>query len=265
MGRFAPRGPCPSLLSMLLLTQALWVSSFFLELAILWRGKKARLLSRYPLLYSYVAYTFLWSYTTFLIFWLMPVLYPSTYWAFYLLWLLAKFAVIAAISDQIFEPYPAIRYMGRFVVILVVVAFSALFILPTLIQHSPSASAILKFSLWASLAKVAIIAAVIVTAHYYRLRLSRTTTGLMTGFVLHLGVTGTSLAVGDAFGKELSAFIFRFIVPSGWVVCLLVWMVTLWNPEPVTEEAPDLQIQPDWVLSHEIDRLNEALSKRLGR
>lgn len=250
---------------MLLLTQALWVSSFLLELALLWRARTAHLLARYPFLFSYIAYTFLGSYTTFLVFWLRPSVYPTAFWLFYFTRLLAEFAVIAAISDRIFEHYPVIRRLGRFAVAAITVAFAVLLGLPALIHPLSSDLAILKFSVWASLAKAVTVAVVIVIAHYYRLPFGRNTAGVMTGFVLYLSVYGTSFAVGQAFGKELSAWVFRFVGPTGWVVCLIVWMVTLWRPEPAKEKDRALHTQPDWVLSHEIDRLNGALSKRLGR
>lgn len=250
---------------MSLLTQSFWAGAFLLELALLWRAKATGSFSRLPLFNLYIAYTCLQSLVGFLIFWLRPALYPSAFWLLYLVELLAEFAVIPVITDRVFGPYPAIRYVGRVIAGFITVGFTVFLAFPALTHPLSSSLATIKFALWASLTKIVMIAAVIVVARYYRVPFDRSAVGLVTGFALYLGLHATILATGQAFGRQLSRWGFQFIVPSGWVVCLLTWTVTLWNPEPVTEEAPDLQIQPDWVLSHELDRLNEALSKRLGR
>ncbi len=250
---------------MSLLTLVLWGSSYLLTFGLLWRAKTARLLPRLPLFYSYLGYTLIGSIGLFLIYWLRPDLYSSSYWPYYLVRILAEFAILVEISDHVFKPFPAIRHLGRALVLLTAVAFSGLFLLPSIRQSPSSSLAILKFALWASLAKVVTIAAIITAARYYRLQLTRIIAGLTTGFALYLTVYAMSFAAGQAFGRQISMWVLRFIGPMGWIVCLLTWTVTLWNPEPAPERNEGSKMQPEWDLHHQIDELNEALSKRLGR
>ncbi len=49
----------------------------------------------------------------YLIYWLYPQVYPSAYWIYYLVSILVEFTVLVEISDQIFQPFPAIRNLGR--------------------------------------------------------------------------------------------------------------------------------------------------------
>lgn len=253
---------------MSLLTLVLWGSSSLLEFGLLWRAKTARLLSRLPLFYSYVAYTFLGSIGTFLIYWLRADVYSYAFWPYYLVRILAEFAILAQISDEVFRPFPAIAYLGRVAVVLTAVVFSGLFLLPSFSKSPSSSLAILRFALWASLAKVVAIGAIIGATRYYRLRLTRSIAGLMIGFVLYLSVYGTSFAAHLAFGSPFSRRVLQFIGPAGWLVCVLTWTVALWNPElsePLKEKQEAFRSQPYGDLSQQIAGLNEALSKRLRR
>ncbi len=253
---------------MLLLTQTLWVGSFLLELALLWRGKKAGLLSQLPFFYSYIGYTLLWSFVTLPIFWFRSDLYSSAYWLFYLVNVVAEFAILVEISDHVFAPFAALRYLGRVIATLISLALSVGFIIPALARHLPSGATIINFCLWASLTKTLVVLAVIVAARYYRLRLSRSAAALVTGFGLYLSIYATNFAAAAVYGKVLYAAIFRFIMPSGWLVCLLTWTVALWKLESskVTEEKQEaLQFQPYPDLSHKINRLNDALSTWLRK
>jgi hypothetical protein len=235
----------------------LWLFGLALLMTLILRAKSGGLFLHFPLFYSYIAYTFSGSLITFVIYRLRPGSYPTSYWFYFLINLLAEFAVLVEISDHVFKPYPAIRQFGRFLTICISTLFFILYILPSFLQFRPSSLALLDFSLRTSLTKMVIIVALGAAARYYRLPLGRNVAGLMMGFALYLGIYIVSLAAAQIFGKVLYAAIFRFMLPLGSILCLLAWTVAMWQFEVIPRTS--------WKLGEPGHETLEELSYRLSK
>jgi len=247
---------------------ALWIIGLALEATLILRAKQRGFLWRFPLFYSYMAYVFAGSALTFLISWVRPHHYATCFWFYFLALLLAEFAVIMEISDHIFEPFPAIRRLGRFITIVVSATLLLLYVLPSLLQPRSSSVALLDFALRASLTKGLIIAALLAAAFYYRLSLSKNVAGLMLGFALYLSVYVASLAAAGTFGKALYANVLRFMNPLAYALCLVVWTITMWQFEPVLLTSPkpgEPAEETSEALSYRLERFNTALTKLLRK
>jgi hypothetical protein len=182
------------------------ISSSLLDGAVLFRAMRGRYLSQFPFFYSYLGYVFFGSATAYYLvlqFW--PQYYASVFWFYFLVSLLAEFAVLVEISDRIFNPYPAVRKLGRFATFCICLTFLSLYVLPTLVEPQSSALAILDLVKRTSLTKAVIILALLAAAYHYRLPLGKNISGMMLGFSLDLAVNVVNFALARRMGRAFTA------------------------------------------------------------
>lgn len=226
------------------------------------------MISQFPLFYSYLVYVFVGSSVAILIYWSRPSLYPTCYWLYFLVCLLAEFAVLIEISDHMFARFPAIRRLGRILAISIATASFLVYIIPSLFKAKSSSSALLDFSMRTSLAKGMIIIALLVAARSYRLPLGRNVAGLLLGFGLYVGVNIANYAAAQGFGRTLYAGVLSVMYPLAYTLCLFVWTVAMWRFQPV--QQPSLRTSEPSAragdeLADQLGRLNNSLGKLLRK
>ena len=247
----------------------LGVTSSILEAVIIVRAARGRFLSEFSLFYSYLAYVFTGSVTCYYVirrFW--PQYYANFYWFYFVVALLAEFAILTEISDHIFKPYPTIRRFGRLLAITISAGFFFLYIFPALTEHKPSSAAFLDFAKRASITKAFIIVALLAVVRNYRLPLGRYTSGMLLGFAIYLGVSVANFAAAGQFGKALYADVLGLLFPLSYTVCLLVWTVTLWHYEPALPESQAISLSRENSLARlgiELQRFNAVLTRLFER
>jgi hypothetical protein len=242
------------------------LGTLVLEVILLWRGGQVRLLNRFIFFYSYLTYALLGTTAGFVVYWAWPREHASVYWFYFVLSILIEFAVLLEISDHIFQPFPAIRNLGRSLTILLSVALGLTFILPAILWSRSMRMGLLDFALRASLTKAVILAALFYAARHFHLRLGRNVAGLMLGFSIYLGVNIANFACVEHFGN-LYASILWVMSPIAYTLCLLVWVGALWEyaPMPRTGGASAVSGGSSETLVLELTRLNDALSRFLHK
>jgi phage shock protein PspC (stress-responsive transcriptional regulator) len=238
-----------------------------LEVVLIWRAWKCALFSRFPLFYSYIAYVLLGSTTSLLIYRLRASYYPTFFWEFFLISLLVEFGVLIEISDHMFDLYPAIRRLGRFLAGCVCGVFSFYIVLAFTHPLSRRAATLDLFKR-VSITKAAIIIVLLAMARYYRLPVGKNVAGLMLGFSAYLGINIVNFALEERFAPGVYDSVFAVVGPLSSIVCLLIWTAKLWRYEPVLTEAGQLAGASHEVsepVIYKIDRLNQTLMKVLRR
>ncbi len=236
---------------------SLWIVSLALKAILILRAIQGRVFNLFPLFYSYIIYTFAASLLLFPVYWLRPQRYATSYWLYYLVLLLAEFAVLMEISDHIFEPFPAIRGLGRLITVGTSALFFLIYVLPSMLRAGSSSPALLDFALRTSLTKGVIVAALVVAAWYYRLPMPRRIRGLVLGFALYLGVYITTYAAAETFGRALYANVLRTIPPFAYTLCLLVWTISMWK----FERQPERILEPGVAADRNQEALNDQLAE----
>ena len=163
--------------------------------------------------------------------WLDPRMYASAFWIYYLVSILVEFAVLVEISNHIFQPFPALRNLGCAVTLAISIGLGLLYILPALLWSTGRRSALLDFTLRASVTKAIILAVLFYAARHYGSELGRNVSGLMLGFSIYLAINIGMMAAAIAFPASLMAGIVWVMSPLGSVLCTIVWVVSLWNLE----------------------------------
>lgn len=268
MGR-ARGAACPSRLGtyMNVFGVVTYVATLTLHVLLLWRASRCGLLARFPFFYSYIVYDLCFTSVAYALYWIRPSLYPSAYWLYFLLSILVEFAVLVEISDHIFQPFLAIRSLGRGLTILILATFALVYILPAILQPPGPSSVLLNFALRASVTKALILAVLLFATSHFGLKLGRNVAGLILGFSIFLGINVANFAAAESFGKALYARILWVMSPIAFTLCLLVWTVALWEfaPMPGKESMPTAGNGESETLALEFARFNDTLSKFLHK
>ncbi|HEV2351414.1 MAG TPA: hypothetical protein VG028_16390 [Terriglobia bacterium] len=228
-----------------------------LEAGLLFRAWRERFLSQFPLFYSYVTYVLTWSLITFPIYFLVPRIYPSVYWFFYLMMITAEFAVIAEASDHIFSTYPMIRRLGRLLTGAICLFLFAVYVIPPLTLNQPSGKALIELYKRMSLTKAVLIIALLAVARLYKLQVGRNVSGLMLGFIAFLAVNIANASLVQSYGWAVYFKAYTLIEPLAFVLALSIWCVALWRYEPV--------LAARGRFSHNGAAVSDPLADRLGR
>lgn len=246
------------------------VAAFSLQAILLLRAKQEKMISHFPVFYSYVAYVLVGSLITLLVYWVWPQYHASVFWFRFMITVVVEFAILVEVSDHIFDPYPVLRYLGLFIILFVGLAFLALFILPPFFEPRPSSAVIIiDLVKRSSLTKAVIILCLLAAARYCRLPLSRNVSGLLLGFSVYLGTNVANFALLETFGGALYDRIFAVVGPLSFTLGLFVWVVSLWRYEPVPEALAGGDSEGaeriSQRLSVEMAKLNAVLFRLLGK
>jgi uncharacterized protein YjeT (DUF2065 family) len=268
MGERGACGACPSLAGFMNnLGIALGCCVLVLEGLLILRGAANRAYRVFPLFYSYIAYCFCWVVGMYIIRSLDPEVYPSAYWICYLVSILMEFMVLIELSDHIFQPFPAIRSLGRALTCLVSVILGLLYVLPALHESAKRSSVLLDFTLRASMTKAVILTVLFYVARHYGSRLGRNVGGLMFGFSIYVAMNIAIMACAKVFGPVLFRSVFWFMVPLAFTLCALVWTISLWEVAPIPRMSaiPTATERDSEAVALELTRLNNELSKLLHK
>lgn len=239
-----------------------------LMVLLLTRAIQGGVVPRLPFFYSYIAYVLVGELVTLTFLYLRPTYYPTAYWFYFLLSHIVEFAVLLEVSDHIFEPYPAVRSMGRLLCTLICGVFLTIYIVPFFIERIPSNRVWWDLVKYASLTKALIILILLASVRFYKLSLGRSITGILLGFSIYLGVSIANFELAETYGGSLYAPIFRLVLPLSWTLGALVWVVALWNYEPsvVAEQRVRAREQKTPALvDAQLARFNDTLLKLMQR
>ena len=232
------------------------------------RAIEGGFVSRLPFFYFYIAYILAGTILTLGCRHFLPQHYPSVFWFYFLVSQVTEFAVLIEVSDHIFEPYPTIRSLGRFLCGSVSSVFLVVYIFPSFLQHGQSSNIVLGLVKRTSLTKALIILVLLAAVRSYKLVLGRSISGVLLGFSIYLGVNIANFEMAEIYGAALYAPTFRIVGPLSWTIGSLVWVIALWRYEPGVQAsrrplAPEQGITVP--LHTQLDRFNDTLFRLLQK
>jgi hypothetical protein len=233
---------------------------------LLWQTGRSGRMAHLPFLYTYLMYVLLGTALGFVVYWVWPTEHASFYWLYFVLSILVEFVVLLEISDHIFQPFPAIRNLGRFLTILLSAALGLTYILPEIVSSSGMRPALFDFALRASLTKAVVLLALFFASRHFKLKLGKNVAGLMLGFSIYIGVNIANFACVEKFG-DVYASVLWFMSPMAYTLCLLVWTGALWEFAPIPRKASLAPATGEGSedLAFELARFNNALSRFLNK
>ncbi len=218
----------------------MWWGATALGALLLVRAFKERLLRRYPLFYSYIAWALLADLAGFYFYGAPPGFYQKFYWSAELVSVLAAYGVILEIYKRALENYPGPAHRAQSLLLFVVFVTAAKVVVDTL--GSPSGSWVLGIAeLGRNLRNVqgALLIVLLGLFGYYRIPAGRNLRGLMCGYGFFIATSISSLAIRSRLPNELS-LLMQKLQPVLYLIALLIWCVALWSYRPEPQPDPEL-------------------------
>ena len=218
----------------------MWWGAIALGALLLVRAFKERLLRKYPLFYSYVAWAVLVDLVRFYLYRIRPGSYQEFYWGSELVSILAAYGVILEIYKRALENYPGPARHAQNLLLFVLCVTAAKVVVNTL--SSPSRSWVLAIAeLGRNLRDVqgALLIVMLGLFAYYRIPAGRNLRGLICGYAFFIATTISSLAFRARLRNELS-LLMQKLQPVLYLIALLIWCVALWSYQPEPQPDPEL-------------------------
>ncbi len=218
----------------------IWWGAIALGALLLVRAFKERLLRKYPLFYSYIAWALLVDLVRFYLYRARPGSYQEFYWSSELVSILAAYGVILEIYKRALENYPGPARRAENLLLFVLFVTAANEVVNTL--SSPSRSWVLAIAeLGRNLRNVqgALLIVMLGLFGYYRIPAGRNLRGLICGYAFFIATTISSLAFRARLRNELS-LLMQKLQPVLYLIALLIWCVALWSYLPEPQPDPEL-------------------------
>lgn len=216
------------------LTVLLWWLTIALELLILARLFRQKMIGRYPFFVGYLSCVFLGSASGYFVYAFRQEWYGYWYWSWEFLCVIAGYSVVFEIIERGLGEYQGVRKLFRNVALGVfggIVGFISL-------QSMRSGNAItLRTSVEVErdlrAAEAVLLALIIAALVYYGIQLGKNLRGIVLGY----GLCVATIVIGDAFrayGGTSVHSVFSAMRSWSYLVSLVIWGAALWSYQPST-------------------------------
>jgi len=228
-----------------MLGQAIWWSGIALEALLLIRGLRGKLLSRYPVFYSYILFVWLQSLLRFSVDRWRPQLYSSVYWITEWLGILVGCGVVFEICRVGLAAYSGTARMARNLLALVfVLAFTKAIVETWNDPHWWLIATAMDLEHALRAVQSLAIVALVVLFLFYSIPFGRNLRGVLLGYGLFIAESIIWLTFVSAGGEKFREF-WLYVHPAFYFIVLGIWALHLWSyaPNPQPKRAVRLEEQ----------------------
>lgn len=219
-----------------MLGQVIAWSGIALEVLLLIRGFRGKLLARYPVFYSYILFVCSQSLLRFFVYHQRPQSYSTVYWITEWLGIIAGCCVVFEIYRVGLAAYPGTARMARNLLAFVfVMAFTKAVVETWNDPHWWLVATTMDLEHALRTVQALSIVALVVLFLFYSIPFGRNLRGVLLGYGLFVGESVVWLTFASSGGQRFHQF-WSYVHPAAYSVVLVVWAVHLWsyaqNPEP---------------------------------
>lgn len=229
--------------------QLVWWTCILLELFLVLHSIPT-MLKRFPIFYGYVACVLIRDVSAIPIYRMWPGLYAPFYWSTAFVTAILGYAVILEIYNRSLVRFPGVARLIRAVLVgllflVAVRAFAELF--GGAANPLASSAALLERDL--RILQAILLGALLGIFSFYRIPIGKNLRGIIVGYTLYVGVRVIELTAYTQLGKATGIFVSK-IEPISYLICLVVWTVTLWSraPEAIAVAEPDIEQDYDLLM-----------------
>jgi hypothetical protein len=211
------------------LDRLFWISGILLELLLLARGVRTRLVAKYPVFYIYVIFVLFQSIVRFCVYHWYPLRYMESYWYTEFFAVIVGSGVLFEIYQKGLAPYPGTARLARNLLALVFVVAVGKALAASLrgpMWWPARTTAELERNLRAVQA-FAILGLVILLLAY-SIPLGRNLRGIVMGYTLFIATSLANLAALASPGHEFQ-HVWSYSQQLFYLLVLCIWTVSLWN------------------------------------
>jgi len=229
-----------------ILAQLLSLAGIILELGILWRALRAKLLPRFPLFYAYIFWVLLLDISSYGVYGLGPSVYRNWYWGTQILTLLVGYGVILEIVHKSFKNFAGAERAAVFMVIAVfALVFAYVIFRSFTIPHWTPAATYYELERDLRTVQAVVLAGVLAVVFGYRISIGRNLKGVILGYGLYLASSVISSELRSYAGSSFHAA-WRLIQPYTFLISLCVWLIAMWAYQEIPEERPVPRLDSDY-------------------
>jgi hypothetical protein len=229
-----------------MLSQLIWVMSNLLEVALLVRGVRGRLIHRYPFFYSYIFFVLLQSPLRLTFYRWHPPLYANIYWVTEFLGAAIGCGIVFEAYRVGLAAYPGTARMARR-------ALSFVFLLAVAIALASAAG---EPGWWAAatvteieralrIVQALAILALALLFWSYRIPFGRNLGGILAAYGLFVGASVVWLTFVYTGGNGFQHFWF-YLKPTSYDLALGTWLRCLWSYNAVPESQACVTLEQDY-------------------
>ena len=219
-----------------MLNSIIWVAGIVVEALLLYRGVRAKLVSRYLNFYIYVLSLFLAD----AFFYFAPLLkyQVGDKWSWYsgFVSLFLGVGIILEIFRHVLAPYPGAEKVARFASYAFLGAVTIFMVVYPMVAPSEAVAKALFYRLQRDFLAVQglLLIVIIRVMAYYAIPAGRNLKGMIFGYGQMVALTLCALAVRAAQGMSFDAA-FNRIQTTAYLAALVIWLIALWSylPDPV--------------------------------
>ena len=226
-----------------MLTQSIWWSSAALEVFLLVRGVRGRLISHYPVFYGYIFFVLSQSILRALVRPWSDYLYSIVYWITEFLGLILGCWIVFEIYRVALAAYPGTAKMARKILLFLFVlalakAAAALWSDPHLLAEATPLQAERALR---TVQAISIVALVTVFASY-SIPFGKNLRGILLGYGLFIGERVICLTFMPPKGHHFWFYAYF----ASYLAALSLWLGHLWSYQPIPEPSTTVQLEREY-------------------
>jgi hypothetical protein len=229
-----------------MMTLIIWWGGILLEFLVLFRGFRAKIVSKYAFFYVYIASLLLADTSLYFVYVMSRSSYEKWNWATGFLNLVLGCGILLEIFKHVLSPYAGAE---RFARIAGLAAFAAIFCFAIL--HPGLSDAAKLGARNAGLEKdfltvqAILLFGILGVVSYYGIAMGKNLKGMVCGYGLCLATSLMTLALRAYLGPVFNSA-WAFIQPFVYMVSLLVWVVMLWSYHPDPFPEAGIRLEEDY-------------------
>ncbi|HLV96268.1 MAG TPA: hypothetical protein VKS44_13840 [Candidatus Acidoferrales bacterium] len=217
-----------------------------LEMVLLGRAVRGKLLKRYKFFYCYLAVVLVGDLFLLCIYHLYPRIYAPAYWGTELIGVLVGCGLVWEVYKIAFARYPGASHVARDTLILVFIfAISRVLVEASGNPNWTIGRSTLETELSLRTVQTALLAGLVILFAYYEIPLGRNLKGIIYGYGLFLVTSIANLTLRNDLGSSFQ-HIWETIQPACYILVLFGWCLTLWSYSPVPDQESEPRLEADY-------------------
>jgi hypothetical protein len=227
-------------------TQFIWCAGVALEVLLVYRGIRSRLVWKFPLFYFYIAFVLLDDVVIFFAYRTSSVIYERVYWPTQFLALLFGCAIIFEIYRTGLRAFPGTARVARNLLLFVFAMVFAKAIVNGL-NGTPWWTALTNVELERNLRIVEASAflAVVIAFIFYSIPLGRNLKGIVVGYGAFLAVSVAELGFAALLRTRIQT-VWLHLMPICYLMVLALWTAALWSCSEEPKPQHEISLEHDY-------------------
>jgi hypothetical protein len=213
-----------------MLSLIIWWSGILVESLLLYRGFRAKLLTKYSAFYSYVLVMFLSDSLLYPLYYMHSKSYEKWSWYTGFVILFAGCGVVLEIFRQVLSPYPGAEKIARIVGMAIVGAIIGFSVFYPIWAPSPTVAqaTFLVVQRDFLFVQAIFLLGLLQVISYYGLSMGKNLKGMIFGYGQCVGATLISIALRSYIGGSFQGA-WSLIQQVSYFAALVIWLIALWS------------------------------------